>query len=143
MEGFKLEEFKPDVSFTQDERAQIAHTSHTPGFLHINRIMRAQVDKFVLDWINVDEDDEKKIIAKHRLSKAAAQFYQLVVSRINWEIQQFTHEANVSTAPTDPTEGMLDLGKFAHPDDPEDKVEDLLHNFEFNAQLAEEETSIE
>ena len=128
-------EFNPEVMLSHDERAQIAHTMATPGFIHINRIMRVEVDKFAIDLINADEDNDKMVLARHKMSKAAAQYYARVVSRINSEAQQFMREAGNPTEPTDPTEGLIDLGEFVNAEEPESFLEGL----ELNEQLLEEE----
>lgn len=130
--------FDPEITFTHDQRAQIAHTIATPGFEHINRILRSIVDRFVLDLINVDEDDDNAVLGKHKLSKAAAQFYESAVSRINWESQQFMRDASGPVEPTDPTEGSIDLGEFAKAEEPM-SYEGLFEGLELNEQLLEEE----
>lgn len=130
--------FNPEVILSHDQRAQLAHTIATPGFVFINAIMRSEVDKFVIDLINVDENDEKGVVAKHRLSKAAAQFYQLVINRVNAEAQQFMHDSGSPSEPIDPTEGMIDLGEYS---EPSDEPIDLLEGLELNEQLVEEELS--
>lgn len=133
--------FNPEVRLNHEQRGQIAHTIASPGFVYINQIMRSEVDKFVLDLINVPEDNDAMVIAKHKLSKAAAQFYQLVISRLNAESSQFVRDASESSAPMeDPTEGLIDLGEHTQTgDDPAD----LLGNFEIDPQLLEEELNSE
>lgn len=128
--------FNPVVRLTHDQRALLAHTIATPGFVFINAIMRSEVDKFIIDLINVDEDDDKAVIAKHKMSKAAAQFYEMVIARFNMEAQQFMREAGQPTEPIDPTEGMIDIGEYAKPGDQDN---DLLAGFDVNEQLMEEE----
>lgn len=130
-------EFNPEITLSHDQRALVAHTIATPGFVFINKIMRAEVDKFIVDLINADESDEKTVVAKHRLSKAAAQFYEMVLSRINMESSQFMRDAGQPTDPIDPTEGLIDLGEYASKDD--EQPADLLEGFELNGQLIEEE----
>lgn len=133
--------FNPQVSLSHEQRGQVAHTIASPGFIYINQIMRAEVDKFVIDLINVPEDDSAMVVAKHRISKAAAQFYQLVISRLNSEAGQFVRESSGSSAPiTDPTEGLIDLGEHAQPGD---ESSDLLGGFELDPQLLEEELNSE
>lgn len=131
--------FNPEVRLSHDQRALVAHTIATPGFALINQIMRSEVDKFIIDLINVAEDDERLVVAKHRLSKAAAQFYQLVISRISMEAQQFMRDAGEPTEPTDPTEGLIDMGEYTKPGDEPEDVGDLLAGFDVNEQLMEEE----
>lgn len=127
--------FNPEVNLSHDQRAQLAHTLATPGFVQVNAIMRAIVDRFVIDLINIDEDDDKAIIAKHKLSKAAAQVYQLVINRINAEVQQFMHDSGTPSL-IDPTEGIIDMGEVASEGN---ESGGLLEGFELNEQLVEEE----
>ena len=131
--------FNPEVQLSHDARAQLAHTMATPGFILVNKIMRAEVDKFIIRLIKVDETDENAVLASHRLSKAAAMFYQLVIDRLNSEVQQFMYEATEPSKPSDPTAGLIDLGESA-PDIPDT---DLLAGLEINEQLMEEELNSE
>ncbi len=131
--------FNPVVNLTHDQRGQVAHTIATPGFLLVNRIMRSEVDKFIIDLINVPEGDDVSVVAKHKLSKAAAQFYELVISRLNFEAGLFMRESS-GGVPSDPTEGMIDLGEYSHG---EDDQSGILEDYNEDPQLSEEELSSE
>lgn len=103
--------FNPDLVLEHNERAAVAQTVGTPGYKVIHgRIMRSEVDKFIVSLINAPEEDDSAIVAKHRLAKAAAQFFQAVTERINNEVQQYVAAVKASGPPVDPTEGHIDLG---------------------------------
>lgn len=126
--------FTPEVELSNEDRSQLAHTMATQGFAIINRIMRSEVDKFVVDLINVSEADAEMVVAKHRLSKAAAQYYQGIISRLNAESQQYLREAGAAAQPViDPTEGLIDMGEVASMSDAE------FEGFQLDQNLLEEE----
>lgn len=134
--------FNPEVTLTHDERGQIAFTMASPGFQHINRIMRAEVDKFIIDLIKVAEDNKDMIVAKHIGAKHAASYYERVVNRLNEEISTFTAERGGISKPEDSTEGLLDIGDTSATEDGFDPAA-LLEGLEINEQLVEEELSSE
>lgn len=109
--------FEPEIILDHTQRSEVANTVLTPGYQHINRIMRAEVDKVIIDLINVDEDDDALVLAKHKLSKAAAQFFQRVVNRINHEVEVYRSTIAEVGEPVDMTEGIIDLGEHTRPGD--------------------------
>lgn len=105
-----MSNFAPELTIDPSDRAHLAQIATSAGFRVLQRLMRAEVDKFVLAQINADPANEAEVLAAHRMAKAAAQFYQGVTNRINEELFQFNN-ANVAT-PTvadDVTEQLLDL----------------------------------
>lgn len=118
--------FNPDIVLEYNERALVVQTVATPGYAIINRIMRSEVDKFIVDLINAPENDDKTVVARHKLSKAAAQFYTAVTGRVNYEIQQYTAAQGGSGKPVDLTEGVIDIG------DPASTIDD----FEIDEQIS-------
>lgn len=102
--------FEPEISLEHSDRAMVAQTVATPGWKIINRILRSEVDKYLIALINVDESDDKAIVAAHKLSKAAAQVYAASMARVNYEVQQFIAVSGTPAEPVDITEGLIDLG---------------------------------
>lgn len=102
--------FEPEITLAHSDRAMVAQTVGTHGWKVIERIMRSVVDKYLVALINVDESDDKAIVAAHKLSKAAAQVYTDSMSRVHQEVQQYYAVAGVPTVPVDVTEGLIDLG---------------------------------
>lgn len=102
--------FNPDVILGHSERGQVAATVGSEGYRIINRIMRSEVDRFILDLINTAPASEKEVYAKHILAKAAAQFYEAVTNRLNHEIMQYTGAIRDTAPPVDVTNGLLDIG---------------------------------
>ena len=93
------------------ERAHLSVLVTTDGFKIMQKLMEDEVKKFNLLLINASNTDD--IIAKHNLAKAAAQFYQGVIDRVNQEVLVY-HKAPKSTdKPLDMTSGLLDLGDMA------------------------------
>ncbi len=110
--GGDLSTFEPAFALSHIERAHLVSIASTEGFHILNRIMRSQVDKFVMAQTNTDPVDEKAVLAAHRMAKAAAQFYQMVTDRINEELLQYSHAPQAGQKPVDATEGLLDLGEL-------------------------------
>jgi hypothetical protein len=102
--------FEPELSLEHADRAAVAQTVATPGWKVINRILRSEVDKYLIALINVPASDDHAIVAAHKLSKAAAQVYTAAMSRISNEVQQFIAQSGMPTTPVDITEGLIDLG---------------------------------
>jgi hypothetical protein len=105
--------FNPDIHLNAGEQAALTQTAGTPGYTILHRILRAEVDRFVLNLINADAADEKDVYAKHLLAKSAAQFYQGVTERINEEVLQYTSAHRRVGKPQDVTESLLDIGEPA------------------------------
>jgi hypothetical protein len=103
-------EFNPDLVLGHNERAAVMQTIATPGYTVIHRLMRAEVDKFIVNLINAPEEDEKTVAARHKLVKAAAQFYQAITERINFEAVLYKAAVAAEGDPVDLTEGILEMG---------------------------------
>lgn len=106
-------QFNPEVVLEHSDRAAIAATVVSDGYRVIHRLMRSEVDKFVIDLINADPSNGKKVWACHLLAKAAAQFYEGLTARINQEVQQYTGAIRNPGPPVDATEGLIDLGPLS------------------------------
>ena len=99
-----------ELQLERDQQAHLAAIKATPGFQVILDIMKDICDKFTLNLINTPHDDTAAIVANHGLSKASAQFFTMVVDRINEELMQYS-KGTTDTKPVDVTEGLLDLGE--------------------------------
>lgn len=104
--------FAPELQLDPTDRAHLVQIATSEGFRVLQRIMKAEVDKFVLAQINADPSNEAEVLAAHRMAKAAAQFYQGMTNRINEELLQFNHIARANDVPIDATEQLLDLGNL-------------------------------
>lgn len=124
--------FNPEVKLEHTDRAQMAQTVASPGYIHINRIMRSELDIFIIDLINTPEDNEALAIARFKLSKAAAMYYQRIVNRINMEVQQYVQAQDGPTEPVDMTEGNIDLGALPSTFDDIQLDEQLLEEGSYN-----------
>jgi hypothetical protein len=111
-----INKFAPVVQLDYMDRADLAAMVATPGWKVLHRIMRGEVDKFVLALINtkIGSDDKEEVYNKFLLSKAAAQFYQQVADRVNEETLQYIASKD-NTGPIDSTEGILDIGEQSNP----------------------------
>lgn len=107
-----MSQFAPELSLDRVDRAHLVQIATTEGFRVLQRIMRTEVDRFILAGINADPADEAEVLSAHRMAKAAAQFFQGVTDRINEEILQFNSAAMANDAPIDVT-AALDLGDIA------------------------------
>lgn len=108
--------FNPSISLDRGEQAQLLQCVATPGYKILNRIMRAEVDKFFLALLNTRAGLETDVLAAHKLAKAAAQFYEGVTERINEELIQFQNAPMSTDRPIDPTAAILDLGEYSRED---------------------------
>lgn len=110
----EINKFAPVIELTYTDQADLAALVATPGYRVLHKIMRSEVDKFILSLINtkVEGQDKDAVYNKFLLSKAAAQFYQQVTDRINGETLQYVSSQD-HRAPVDETEGILDLGERA------------------------------
>lgn len=105
--------FAPAIELSYSDQSDLAATCATPGYNIIHRIMRAEVDKFVLALINTEQDDKEAVYAAFLLSKAAAQLYQGTTNKINQEVIQYSANLGRESVPVDGTEGILDIGELA------------------------------
>jgi hypothetical protein len=106
--------FNPEVALEREEAAFLATLASQPGFKVLQKIMRSGVDQFTVSMINTDESDEKAVLARHKLSKAAAVYYTWVTNVINNTIQEYIY-----STPTDkPVESAenLDIGEHTDPE---------------------------
>lgn len=104
-----MKQFEPEIHLDHADRAQLVHLTTTEGFKILNRMMRAEVDKFVLAHINADAGDESAVLASHKVAKAAAQFYEGIISRVNEEVALYASSPKVGEKPVDVTEGLIDM----------------------------------
>lgn len=100
---------QPELALTHGDRAFLTATAATDGYKVIHRIMRTEVDKFILALVNADPSQPEQVLTRHLLAKAAAQFYAASTERINEEILQYTGAPKASDKPLDMTAGLIDL----------------------------------
>lgn len=107
--------FEPEIELDHHERAALALIASEEGYKILHRIIRSEVDKFVVDLINATDDAD--VLEKHRISKVAAQLYQGWTNHVNHEIQNYSAAVQRMGPPIDPTDGMLDFGRTASRDE--------------------------
>lgn len=107
-------EFNPEITLDRSQQAALAQTCSptNEGWRVVHLICRSEVDKFILDAINTDATKEADMLMRMRLAKVAAQLYEGVTNRINYEVQKYTGGV-ASKEPVDVTEGLLDIGPRA------------------------------
>jgi hypothetical protein len=108
-----LSKINPDVQLDHADRAQLVQLYAMEGYKVLHRLMRSEVDKFILAMINADPANPKEVLSRQRLAKAAAQFYEAITQRVNEEITLYTAQTRAGDKPVDVTEGLLDLGTLA------------------------------
>lgn len=109
--------FNPELELDHHERAALALMASEEGYKILHRIIRSEVDKFVVDLINATGEDTAEVLEKHRISKVAAQLYEGWTRHVNHEIQNYSAAVQRLGPPIDPTEGMLDFGRVASRDE--------------------------
>lgn len=100
------------MDFDGIKRARLASFIVTDDFKLIQEICEDELKKFELKFINTKVQDDKEVLANHALWKAAAQFYQGIINRINSEVELYRLSPKVNDKPEDTTEGVLDLGEL-------------------------------
>lgn len=99
-----------ECELTGIERAYLAAWINEESFKIAQKLMEDQVKRFNIDLVNATKSED--IIAKHNIAKAAAQFYQGFINRLNQEIL-FYHQAPKATdKPIDITQN-LDMDNIA------------------------------
>lgn len=106
----------PDYQPNSGGRAQLFATTVTPGFDVLQNIMGSVCLTFQHNML-LSDPGTPDATQKHFLSKAAAMFYETVISRVNSELMQYTHAPRDSDPIVDVTEGVIDLGEVAGLDD--------------------------
>lgn len=101
--------FEPQIALEHDERASLAQMAAMPGYKILHRLLRSQVDMFVISLVNVSAADPDDVLAAHQMAKAAAQFYDGITNVVNEEILAYTGAPRPGDKPIDSTEGILDL----------------------------------
>lgn len=95
------------------QRAQLHVTVGEDGFKVIQKIFESELAKFHIRLLNTNPADEAAVLAAHKMEKAAAQFYQGVVNRINSELEIYRSTPKSTDKPEDVTEGVLDIDEMA------------------------------
>jgi hypothetical protein len=105
--------FEPVIELTDLERVELVQTCATSGFKVIHRILRSEVDKFVVAHMNVPVEDKDLAYARFVQSKTAAQIYQGMTDRINLELSVAVARSKEGQIEEvgDTTEGLLDIGE--------------------------------
>jgi hypothetical protein len=70
---------------TDTERGHLTSLMQHPGFGVLTHIFEEEVEEMNVELLNVASSDDKAIIAKHHMAKAAAMFYARIVKRITNE----------------------------------------------------------
>lgn len=94
------------MELTAAERVELISTTQTEGFKVVLKLMEAECDTFRVLLDNADPANEKDVLAKHILRKAAAMFVTQVIQRINQEIAVFAPKPG--TVFEDITESLIE-----------------------------------
>lgn len=107
-----MSKFDPDVQLEHSDRAALIQVTAMEGYRVLHRLMRSEVDKFIVAMINADPSKREDVCARQVLAKAAAQFYEAITNRVNEEITQYVNAPRPGDKPIDSAAG-LDLDTFA------------------------------
>lgn len=105
--------FNPQVELHPHQQASLAAMCATDGYPVLHILLRSIVDQYMIDLQNVEVQDETEVLAKHVVSKTAAQIYTSITNRINEEIISYKANMPDNGEPSDPTEALLDIGPLA------------------------------
>jgi hypothetical protein len=98
--------YEPEIQLNQQEVADLAGIVYHPGFKVFQKIGKSVVDQFVVSWINQKTDEE--VLIAHKLAKAAAQFYTMLIKRIDQEVTDLVTSTKLDQTPLD-SAAALDL----------------------------------
>jgi hypothetical protein len=107
--------FDPDIELSGEERNDLASTMAMPGFRVIWKLMKASVDHFGNNLMNVPTGDNRHVLAKHRDWKVAGQFATILATLMSREKEIYLSSLP-SPKPVDSAEG-LDMGEVTDPGD--------------------------
>lgn len=119
-----LKEFNPELILEPHDVAALALVTGQDGYKVIHKIIRHEVDRFILALINTPTGNDVAVLEGHRVAKVAAQMYDGVTNKINLLVGSYTASKNVDTKPKDDTEGLIDLGPVASTQDDIDGFEE-------------------
>src|SRR5579872_1579906 len=89
----------PELKLEGRERAALAVMTAMEGFHALKKLMESEVAKFAVKLINTKAEDEAAVLAAHKMCKAAAQFYQGIMDRVNAEVEAYTHTPRAGDPP--------------------------------------------
>ena len=100
------------MDFDLNKRAQLSAMAATEGFkIFIEDIMEPEAKKFITALVNVPAGNDEAVLAAHKLAKAAAQYYQGCIDRLNAEVELYRQSPKATDKPQDVTDGNLDFGE--------------------------------
>lgn len=107
-------EFKPEIELEDSEVASLALVVGQDGYKVIHKLIRHEVDRFILALVNIDSTRAEAVLEGHRVAKTAAQLYDGVTNKINRVVESYysAKQSGVGIAP-DSTEGIIDIGPHA------------------------------
>jgi hypothetical protein len=103
--------FNPDVELSYTEKAALTAIMVHPGFEIWQKISRSCVDQFVTHLLASDDNNDKEIITRYRMSKIAAQLYTMQMNKMFNAKHEYLH-AQDNDKPVDSAQG-LDFGLTA------------------------------
>lgn len=106
MEGLHI-----SFELTPQQRAILSSAVQQEWFDIMQKLMEEELRKLNVRLINTPGEDEKSIIANHRLAKGAAMFYVGFFQRLSEELQLHKYNAQNLGTPQNPEQGpALDIG---------------------------------
>jgi hypothetical protein len=103
--------FNPDIELSYTEKAALTAIMVHPGFDIWQKISRSCVDQFVTHLLASDDNNDKEIITRYRMSKIAAQLYTMQLNKMVTAKYEYLH-AQEDEKPVDSAQG-LDFGTTA------------------------------
>jgi hypothetical protein len=76
---------KPELRLSLDQRQLLLATVSQEGFAVLQQVMEDEVNRLNLKLINTDAADRDAVCAAHAMAKAAGQFYEGFIQRLNEE----------------------------------------------------------
>jgi hypothetical protein len=92
---------------SDSERGQLIGLTKQPGFEVLKHIFEEELEEMNIELLNVASGDEKTIISKHNMAKAATMFYARTMNRITQEESYFGSKVEERKVQPDTTEALF------------------------------------
>lgn len=89
------------------QRGLLVGLTKLPAFEVLKHIFEEELEEMNIELLNVASGDEKTIVAKHHMAKAATMFYARAMNRILNEESMFGSKVEESKVQPDLTEALL------------------------------------
>lgn len=107
----ELEGLHISFQLSDKQRAVLSGAVHQEWFDILQKLMEEEIRQLNVRLLNTPGEDEKAIIANHRMAKGAGMFYIGFIKRLNEELNIYSYNAQNLGTPENPEQTPeLDIG---------------------------------